>query len=213
MGYFPVFLDLRGRPCVVIGEDAEAQRKTAALVEAGARVTVICPDMADGFVEMASRGEITLHTRPYREGDLAGAFLAIAATTHDRPMSEAVHREALQERVLLNVVDVTEFCTWIYPSLVRRGDATIAISTNGRSPAMASFLRREVDRALPEEYEMLVDVLAEVRMELRSGGRQPPSQLWQDALDDGTVRGLVRSGDREALRVRLTEILMESASG
>ena len=209
MGYFPVYLDLRGRPCVVIGEDDEARRKADALVQAGARVTVICPSAAEGFAEMAARGEITLHNRPYRDGDLAGAFLAIAATTHDRQLSETVHREASRERVLLNVVDVTELCTWIYPSVVRRGDATVAISTNGRSPAMASFLRREVDRALPDEYGMLVDVLAEVRRELRGRGRRPAPRLWREALDDEAVRGLTRSGNREALRARLTKILQD----
>ncbi len=212
MGYYPVFLDLRDRSCVVIGEDAEAREKAKALVEAGARVTVICRDIVDAFAEMAGRGEIALYTRPYQDGDLAGAFLAIAATTHDRQLSEAIHREALQERVLLNVVDITELCTWIYPALVRRGDATIAISTNGRSPAMASFLRREVDRALPSEYAMLVDVLAEVREEIRNVGQRPPSQLWQDALDDDAVRDLLRSGDQRALHVRLREILTDSTS-
>ena len=147
MGYFPVYLDLRGRRCVVIGEDDEAQMKAGALVEAGAEVTVICPEDRPRFTEMAERGDITLHNRHYQPGDLSGAFLAISATTHDRPLSEAIHEEAEREKCLLNVVDITDLCTWIYPALVRRGDATVAISTNGRSPAMASFLRREIDSA------------------------------------------------------------------
>ena len=213
MGYFPVYLDLRDRRCVVIGEDDEAQQKAGALVDAGADVTVICPEDRPRFTEMAARREITLHNRPYHDGDLAGAFLAISATTHDRPLSETIHAEAERERVLLNVVDITDLCTWIYPALVRRGDATVAISTNGRSPAMASFLRREIDRALPNEYEMLIDVLADIRSKLRLAGTRTPSGRWQVALDDETTRTLIADGDAEALRSRLLGFLTDQAGG
>ncbi len=211
MGYFPIYLDLRGRRCVVIGEDDEAQMKAGALVDAGADVTVICPEDRPRFTEMAERREITLNTRSYRDGDLAGAFLAISATTHDRPLSERIHAEAERERVLLNVVDITDLCTWIYPALVRRGDATVAISTNGRSPAMAGFLRREIDRALPNEYEMLIDVLADIRAELRLAGTRTPPRRWQAALDDAETRSLITNGDSAALRARLLGLLTDQA--
>ncbi len=209
MGYFPVYLDLRGRRCVVIGDDDEAQAKAGALVEAGAEVTVICSESRPRFTEMAERNRITLHSRPYQPGDLRGAFLAISATTHDRPLSEAIHAEAERERCLLNVVDITDLCTWIYPALVRRGDATVAISTNGRSPAMASFLRREIDRALPPGYGMLLDVLADIRDELRREDNMPRARRWQDALNDDGTRGLIANGDRPGLRARLIARLTE----
>ena len=207
MGYFPVYLDLRGRRCVVIGEDDEAQMKAGALVEAGADVTVICSEDRLHFTEMAERGDITLRTRDYQPGDLNGAFLAISATTHDRPLSESIRDEAEREKCLLNVVDITDLCTWIYPALVRRGDATVAISTNGRSPAMASFLRREIDNALPPEYGLLLDVLADVREELRGDGKRPPSGRWQAALNDDETRSLIVAGDEAGLRARLVAIL------
>ncbi len=213
MGYFPVYLDLRGRRCVVIGEDDEAQMKAGALVEAGAVLTVICPEDRPRFTEMAERGDITLHTRNYQPGDLSGAFLAISATTHDRPLSETIRDEAEREKCLLNVVDITDLCTWIYPALVRRGDATVAISTNGRSPAMASFLRREIDSALPPEYGLLLDVLADVREELRGDGRMPPSGRWQTALNDDETRRLISAGDDGALRERLIAILTGDGGG
>ena len=213
MGYFPVYLDLRGRRCVVIGDDDEAQMKAGALVEAGAAVTVISPEERPRFTEMAERGEITLHSRGYEPGDLKDAFLAISATTHDRPLSEQIKDEAEREKCLLNVVDITDLCTWIYPALVRRGDATVAISTNGRSPAMASFLRREIDAALPQEYGMLLDVLADIREELRRGGKRPPSSRWQTALNDSETHAMITAGDEAALRKRLVDLLTDGSSG
>ena len=213
MGYFPVYLDLRGRRCVVIGDDDEAQMKAGALVEAGAVVTVISPQERARFTEMAERGEITLHSRGYQAGDLAGAFLAISATTHDRPLSEHIREEAEREKCLLNVVDITDLCTWIYPALVKRGDATVAISTNGRSPAMASFLRREIDAALPTGYGMLLDVLADIRAELRSAGARPPSGRWQTALNDEQARAHIDAGEESALRERLVALLTDGSSG
>ena len=207
MGYFPVYLDLRGRRCVVIGDDDEAQMKAGSLVEAGAVVTVISPEQRPRFTEMAERGDITLHYRGYQPGDLADAFLAISATTHDRPLSEQIREEAEREKCLLNVVDITDLCTWIYPALVKRGDATVAISTNGRSPAMASFLRREIDDALPEGYGMLLDVLADVREELRRDGKRPPSRLWQNALNDGETKAMIDADNAAALREHIVALL------
>ena len=213
MGYFPVYLDLRGRRCVVIGDDDEAQMKAGALVEAGAIVTVISPEERPRFAEMAAQGEINLHSRGYQPGDLKDAFLAISATTHDRPLSEQIREEAEREKCLLNVVDITDLCTWIYPALVRRGDATVAISTNGRSPAMASFLRREIDEALPKEYGMLLDILADVREGLRRDGKRPPSGRWQTALNDGETRALISAGDEVSLRDRLMALLRDGSGG
>ena len=139
--------------------------------------------------------------------------LAISATTHDRPLSETIKAEAEREKCLLNVVDITDLCTWIYPALVRRGDATVAISTNGRSPAMASFLRREIDEALPDGYGMLLDVLADIREELRRDGKRPPSGRWQTALNDHETRAMISAGDAAGLRDRLVALLTDGSGG
>ena len=211
MGYVPVFLDLRGRPCVVIGGGAEAEGKAASLVADGARVTVVCQEPGEAFRRMAAAGEIALVDRPYEAGDLKGAFLAIAATTHDIPLSERIAREAEEERVLLNVVDLTRLCTWIYPAIVRRGDATVAISTNGRSPAMAKRLRRDVEAALPESYGRLLDLLAGLRTELLARGVRPPASAWQDVITDELLT-LLDVGDVGAARARVSRSLLDAAA-
>lgn len=211
MGYYPVFLDLRGRSCVVIGGGEEAERKALGLVEAGAHVTVICHEESPAFQNMSDTGQITLHQRRYDQGDLAGVFLALSATTDDRELSEEIAREAEAEKVLLNVVDVTDLCTWIFPAIVRRGEVTIAISTNGGSPAMARFLRTELDKSLPEEYGMLANILAEVRNELRRRRVRVLPDAWQDALDSETM-SLLADQDWDGVQAHIMTSL-ENAAG
>ena len=126
-------------------------------------VTAVTAHPSAPLEEEASRGRITLHRRPYQDGDLVGAFLAVAATTEDVDLSGRIAEEAKREGVLLNVVDITPLCTWIAPAIVRRGDLTVAISTNGLSPAMARFAKDQVDESLPEEYGSLLEIVAEVR--------------------------------------------------
>ncbi len=202
MGYYPIFLDLRTRPCVVIGGGEEAERKTHELLDAGAEVTVISADHSAVYEQLSLDRHIRLERRDYQQGDLAGAFLALAATTSNRKLSETVAAEAEEQRVLLNVVDVTDLCTWIYPAMVRRGDATVAISTNGRSPAMARFLKRRVEEAVPEEFAILLDILADIRRELREERLRPSAGSWQDALDEETLT-LAANHDWDAVRRRL----------
>lgn len=205
--YYPIYLDLQGRRCVVIGTGHEVERKVQGLLEAGAEVVVVWPAPSPGLEALAESGGIALVRRPYREGDLAGAFLAIAATTADRPLSERIATEARGEGVLLNVMDVTDLCGWIAPALVRRGALTVAISTSGLSPAMARFVKERIATLLPQEYGMLLEVLAEVRQELRERHLRPRSQRWQEALDAETLR-LVASHEWEGVRARLLGILL-----
>jgi siroheme synthase-like protein len=211
LGYYPIFLDLRARPCVVIGGGDEAERKTHELLDAGAEVTVISADHSAVYEQLSLDRRIRLERRDYRQGDLAGAFLALSATTSNRELSERVAAEAEEQRVLLNVVDVTDLCTWIYPAVVRRGDATIAISTNGRSPAMARFLKRRVEEAVPEEFAVLLDILADIRQELREERLRPSPGSWQDALDGETLT-LAAGHDWDAVRNRIKLSLATSSA-
>jgi precorrin-2 dehydrogenase / sirohydrochlorin ferrochelatase len=148
MSLFPIFLKLTGRPCIVIGAGNLAESKIESLRTADARVTVIAPVARARIIEMAEAGEVTWLRREYAAGDLAGQFLVVAAT--DEPaVNRAVFAEAEAAGILINAVDDPPFCDFYFPSVVRRGDLQIAISTAGQSPALAQRLRKEINAALP----------------------------------------------------------------
>jgi siroheme synthase-like protein len=159
---YPVALELSGRRCVVTGGGAEAERKARALLEAEADVAVIAAEVTAGLGDLIRRGELTHVARAYRRGDLAGAFLVIAADP-DRAVRAAVFAEAEAEGVLCNAVDDVEHCHFAVPSVVRRGELLVGISTGGRAPALARRLGRRPATELGWEWEALVDVLGEVR--------------------------------------------------
>lgn len=148
MSLFPLFLKLTGRPTVVIGAGYLAESKIESLLAAQAHVTVVAPRVNERVRELADGGEIELHERPYRHGDLAGAFLAVAATD-DAAVNRDIFTEAEAAGVLVNAVDDPPFCDFYFPSVVRRGDLLIAISTAGQSPALAQRLRKEINVLLP----------------------------------------------------------------
>ena len=201
MAYYPVYLDLRERPCVVIGGGAVAARKVEGLLECGARVTVVAPILGPALKELLRAGRIEARLRPYADGDLAGAMLAIAAT--DEPSVNAqVAAEARARGVLLNAADDPERCDFILPAVVRRGDLQIAISTGGRSPALARRVREDLERLLPAEYAELLPLLADLRAELRDEGADVPAERWQSAVDAGVLARL-RAGDYAGARARL----------
>lgn len=162
MKYYPVNLDLRGKKVVVIGAGNVACRKVLGLLEAGAKVEVIAPDSHDELEQMSKKGEIVLKKRGYLEGDLNGAFAAIAATD-DRGLNLRIREEAMAEHLLLNIVDRPEFCDFVFSSRISRGEFLITISTGGGSPALSKKIREELEGQFGEEYGRLVSLLAEIR--------------------------------------------------
>jgi len=165
MSLFPIFLKLTGRPCTVIGGGNLAESKIESLLTANARVTVIAPRANARITSLAGAGEITVHTREYAHGDLAGQFLAVAAT--DNPaVNRAVFAEAESSGVLINAVDDPPFCDFYFPSVVRRGDLQIAISTAGASPALAQRLRKEINKLLPLDTGDWLTELGNLRREV-----------------------------------------------
>lgn len=175
MAYYPVFLRLAGEPCVVIGGGEVAERKVESLLAAGARVTVVAPALTPGLSQRAARSEILHRPRPYRDGDLAGARLAYAATD-----DEAVHAElagaAAAAGVPLNVVDRPQWCSFIVPAVLRRGDLAVAVSTGGGSPALAGRARDAIGSALGPEWERALDVLALLRQHLQAQALPSPER-------------------------------------
>ncbi len=171
--YYPLALDLRDRRVVVIGGGPVATRKAAELLKAGARLTVVSPTVSARLARWAREGRLLHRARCYRRGDLRGACLAVAATsTPDE--HKKIAGEARRTATWLNVVDEPALCGFIAPAVIRRGDLTITISTGGKNPALARWLRRTLGNLIGEEYGRVTRLLGAVRVGLRDAG-YPPS--------------------------------------
>ncbi|HEY3384667.1 MAG TPA: siroheme synthase CysG [Vicinamibacterales bacterium] len=178
----PIFIDLSGQPVVVIGGGTIAERKVESLIGAGARVTVVSPEVTDRVDRWSAAGQLTLERRGYRNGDLHGARLAYA-TASDPQVNRAVQAEARELGIWFNAVDDPELCDFISPAVVRRGDLTIAISTNGRSPALARYIREEIEARFGPAYADAAARLGELRDRCKAEGRSPSEERAQmDAI-------------------------------
>jgi len=201
MAYIPIFLDVTGRDCVVVGGGEVAARKVESLLEAGARVTVVSPRLSPPLEAIAARGLVTHIDRDYARGDLRGSVLVYAAT--DDPK---LHRELVAEAhalgIPINVADVPELCTFISPAVVKRGDLQIAISTSGASPAFAARLRRALEDQFGAEYALTLEVLRAARRRLHADEIDPADRmrrlkdLANSALPDAIAEGDVAAIDR-----------------
>lgn len=169
MKYYPVLLDVAARSCLVIGGGTVAARKVESLLDVAAVVTVVCPWAGAEITAWAAAGRLTWWRREYRAGDLAGCFLAYAATD-DECLHERLAADARAAGVLLNVVDRPQWCDFIVPSVARRGDLVVAVSTSGRSPAMARRVRRDIEAMLVPEYECAIALFAGLRHHLAQLG-------------------------------------------
>jgi len=193
--YYPLFLDLRNKKVVVVGGGGVAERKVQGLLSAGARVRLVSPDVTRALGEMASDGLIDYVPRSFAPEDLDMAWLVVAATD-DTDVQEIVYKEALSKRVFCNVADQPELCSFIVPSVVRRGDLCLSISTGGRSPALAQRLRREFEQSLGSFYGDYVSLLGELRQLILRSHRDPVTrkELCQ-SLADPDVMAWVRDGE------------------
>ena len=210
--YYPIFLDLRGRRVVVIGGGAMGEEKVTRLLPYEAQVVVVSPDVTDEVAELADDGTIEWVRRPYRRGDLDGAFIAIVADTSDDAVNQAVSEEARERNVPLNVADVTELCTWITPSVARRGEVIVATSTGGASPALARRFREILNGEcrLESRHELmdfadLAPLLSDARKQLLDKGIRLNLDHWQACLTDELI-DLMQAGHIE----RAEKVLMDS---
>ena len=206
--YYPVFLDIDGKKCVVVGGGQVALRKVTTLLDKGAKVEVISPELCP---ELAVNREISISRRAYRDGDLNGAFIAVVATDN-RETNHQIAREGRSRGVLVNVVDDAEYSDFILPALVHRGDITIAVSTAGKSPALARKLRIRLEKEFGEEYAVLVGIIEEIRRDIKLQGLNIDSETWQDALDLDLLTGLIKQGRTEKARETITRNLLGSTT-
>jgi uroporphyrin-III C-methyltransferase/precorrin-2 dehydrogenase/sirohydrochlorin ferrochelatase len=207
VSFYPAFLDLRGRRCVVVGGGAVAEQKVTGLLDAEARVTVVSPNVSERIDALAADGTLLLRRRPYQAGDLDGAFLAIAATD-DRAVNRRVWEEAQAGNIPINAVDDVPHCSFIAPSVHRQGSITVAVSTEGKSPAFAVRLRERVGRLLGPEHAALVDLLGDLRPEVlaRVPDTRARTALWYRIVDSDVIE-FVRQGDLDGARRRTRELL------
>ncbi len=165
MSLFPVFLKLMDRPCLVVGAGRAGEPKIASLLAAEAAVRVVAPEATEAVMQWARTGRLNWQPRCFEPADLDGKFLVVVATPWCE-LNDSIYREAQQRGVLCNVVDDPPRCDFYYPAVVNRGELQIAISTNGRSPALAQRLRQELEQQFGPEYEAWLEALGQKRQDL-----------------------------------------------
>ena len=201
---YPVVLDMAGRSALVVGGGPVAARKVAALARSGAAVTVVAPAVCDAIEALAASGEaigpgtVSLDRRTYRPGE-AATFRLVVTATGVPAVDGAVAADAEAAGVWVNSADDAEHCTFLLPSVHLDGRVSIAVSTGGASPAMATWLRRRIGAAVGTDLGTLAVLLEEARLRLRAEGRATDSVDWQAVLD-GELRDLVRNGEVDAAR-------------
>jgi len=207
MKTYPICLiGLQERQAVVVGGGSIAARKAGSLLEAGAQITVISPAVVPELRSLAEKGLIRLLERAYQAGDLAGAFLAFAATD-DPEVNRAVWEEGNRIGCLVNAVDDPAHSNFIMPAVVRRGEMAIAISTGGASPALARRLREWLDTLISPEYGQLVELLAELRPDLLARFGAGEERLAVALrLVDSDLLDIIRQEGREAAKRYVLEL-------
>jgi len=210
--YYPIFLDITGKLCVVVGGGAVAERKVGVLLDCGARVEVVADRLTPALEALKQEGRIVHHDEAYQARRLSGAFLVIGATDSGA-VNEAVSCDARALGALVNIVDHPERCGFVLPSVAARGDLVIAVSTSGRSPALAKRLRAELAARYGPEYDLLTGLLGRLREEVIAAGRPAGEnrELFEAVVDSDILEHIRagRWGEVKALIKRLTGVEME----
>ena len=205
MGFYPIFLDVSRRRCVVIGGGAVAERRVEGLLAAGAVVTVVSPAITHRLVKLAREGAVRYMARAYKAGDIEGFDLVFVATDNG-VANQAVFSEARSRAVWINSADDPENCDFILPAVVRRGELSVAISTGGASPATTRAIREELENYLTADYARLVQIAGEVRRELREKSIVASERVWNEALT-GEFRRLLKEDQAEQAKALLLKTL------
>ena len=203
--YYPVFLNLAGKRCVILGGGTIAQGKIAALRDAGASITIISPQATDGIRRAAQRGQVTYLPREYAPGDLDGAFIAVAATNVWH-VNRQIFEEAEARGVLLNVVDDPDQCTFIAPSIVRRDPITLAVSTGGASPALARKMRETLTDAPQLKWTDLAGALGRARRVIKEQRTIIDPARWQCVITEELLTTAQAGREDDAVAAILTQL-------
>ena len=194
--YYPIYIDIENRDVVIIGGGNVCARKAETMMKYGARVTVVSPEFTEEIEGWAKEGCLKLRRKKYDHGDLEGANIVIASTD-DQTVNEEIAHDCRARKIPVNVVDVTPLCEFIIPAIVESGSIQIAVSTGGKSPAIARTLKEDLQRFIGPEYAEVNDVLAT----LRDGAKAAlPTDVDRKRFFDGIIAAgvldLLRSGKR-----------------
>ncbi|MCY3635250.1 MAG: bifunctional precorrin-2 dehydrogenase/sirohydrochlorin ferrochelatase [bacterium] len=199
---YPVNLRVRGHRCLVVGGGQVALAKADGLLEAGATVDVIAPDL---IPELEDRPDVTVHRREYRSGDVEGYRLAVAATGRAEVDAE-VYRDGEAAGVWVNSADDPDHCSFTLPSRLRRGPLLVTCSTGGHSPALSRWLRQRLEQEIGPEYQTLLCLLSEARERIQEAGMHTEGLAWQDVLDSGMLE-LIRSGETGQAQAKIDHLV------
>ncbi len=204
--YYPVYLDVKGKRCVIVGGGEVAYRKACSLRDAGAYVTVISPDTCH---ELSKEKGLTLINKIYDESYLDGAMLVIAATD-DEEINKKVSLDAGKRNIIVNVVDRPELCSFIVPSTVNRGDLCISISTGGASPALAKNIRKELEGIFGPEYGEYINLLTKMRNIAMSDVKDDSKRKKiLQRLADKDILEIVKTKGTEEAEAKMSEIIFQ----
>lgn len=207
MGLYPIFLELEGKTVLVVGGGRVAQRKVLTLMEYGARICIISDKLTDKLKSLVDDGEILNLGGEFRENHLKGAFLVVAAT-NDKRLNHRIGEIAKKKEILVNAVDQPPDCNFFVPSIIKRGDLQIAISTSGKSPALAKKIRQGLEEQFGEEYASFLVLMGYLRREVLSMGfsQDKNNRIFHEMVDSGILKAIAQD-NREKTKSILSRIL------
>lgn len=197
MKYYPVFLDIRDKVCVVIGGGEVALRKAERLLDCGAKVSIISPKLVPELAALKDKNLIT-HIAAEYSGDLIDKAALIIGATDDEKTNSRISNDARSKGIPVNIVDDPQKCDFILPSLVQRGDLTIAIGTGGKSPALARHLREELETKYGKEYEILLNILGNLRTKM--GKNAGAGKDWFKSLLAADILDFIKNNDIKKIK-------------
>ena len=206
-GYYPIYLSLKNTLCIVIGGGGVAERKVRSLLKNGARVTVISPELTAGLSALVKKGEITHIKDRFKRKYVKQARLVIGATS-DNEVNREIYEDSQKKGILVNIVDSPKYCDFIVPSVVERKDLVIAISTSGKSPALAKKIRKEIEAAYGEEYAEFLSLMGRIRKRVISRIRdQKKREKIFDNLVHSDIIDLIKNREEDKVKSLIDDFI------
>jgi len=207
MSYYPIFVELEGKTALVVGGGSVARRKVETLLEHGASINIISRELTDKLKELIEGGKIRKIGEDFKDEHLDGVF-AVFAATDDKQLNHKISESAQKRGLFVNAVDQPADCNFIVPSIVKRGDLSIAISTSGKSPALAKKIRKELETQFGSEYETFLILMGRLREEILSKGfsQEENSRIFHEIVNSDILNALAED-DWKAVESTLRKIV------